>query len=351
MKHIIILFGGPTPEHDVSLVSAKNVYSAIIGDENQVTLIGITKDRVWKLVEAKDLLETSFVTPLNLDACGTPIELTKRDGKVMIECLNNQDSPSAPVDIAFPVIHGPYGEDGTLQNELNAIGLPFVGTDATACKVTFDKELTKKRIGETTISQGKYLSFSGNAPAFETVEAALGTPFFVKPANMGSSIGISKVSYRDEYPAAISSALEHDSKVVLEKGIVGREIECAILELDQPKASGLGEVCPNHEFYSYEAKYLDPKGADLIIPALIEEPLKSKIRDLAIECFETLECRDYARVDFFVTEDEKIYFNEINTYPGFTAISQFPLLWKQEGIEYKELINRLIEKGLSRSCN
>lgn len=349
MKHIALVFGGPTPEHDVSLVSAKNVLIALKESSYQVSLIGITRTGTWKKIEEQQLASTSFVEPLDLNKCGEPLSIEVHNGRHYIKVSENPIDRESPIDVAFPVIHGPYGEDGVLQSEFNKMGLGFVGTDEQACINTFDKVRTKEIISKTSIPQVPYISFTGTAPAFADVRDKLGLPFFIKPANMGSSIGISKVSSEATYDSAIKDAQTYDKKIIIEQSVTAREIECAILNTDQIKASGLGEVKPNHDFYSYEAKYLDPNGAELIIPAILEPKIKESLRNMAIECFEALECRDYARADFFLTKEGDIFFNEINTYPGFTSISQFPLLWKQEGIAYKDLISELVENAIARS--
>lgn len=343
MNHIALIFGGPSAEHDVSLVSAKNIFEVLNQTQMQVSLIGITKQKVWKLIPPQSLITTSFQEPLNLESCGKPIELIKENNQFFI---TNKNEKLGPINLAFPVIHGPFGEDGQLQTELNNIGIPFVGSDSSACKNSFDKVLTKKIIDNTDIAQANYISFEQDIPSFADVQNKLGLPFFIKPANMGSSLGISKVSQQSEYKIAIEEALKFDTKILVEESIKGREIECALLDNGDLKASGLGEVKPHYDFYSYEAKYLDPNGADLIIPAPLDTEISEKIKNMAIQCFKTLDCRHYSRADFFLTDDNQIYFNEINTYPGFTSISQFPLLWQQEGMSYKDLILHLVKMAL-----
>ncbi len=348
MKHVALIFGGPSAEHEVSLVSAKNIYQVLKETSLEVSLIGITKNRVWKLIKGDDLLKTNFVTPLDLNKVGSEIKLFQNNNHIYIEDLHHRHKNPQPVEVAFPIIHGPFGEDGQLQIELNEIGLPFVGCDSLSCENSFDKGKTKTIMASKGIPQARFLTFT-TSPSFTEVKNQLGLPFFVKPANMGSSIGISKVKGEDSFQKAINDAFLHDSKIVIEESITGREIECALLEGPELKASGLGEVVPKHEFYSYEAKYLDPNGADLIIPAKLDQKISDQIRSLAIDCFKALGCRDYARADFFLTADHKIYFNEINTHPGFTNISQFPMLWKQEGVDYKTLILTLLNQAYSRS--
>ncbi len=349
MTSVTLIFGGPSAEHDVSLVSAKNIYQVLKTANTTVTLLGITKNKVWKLVPGEALLSTSFDKPLDLETCGTEVQLQTVDQKVFVVDPQTPDHPVGPIGVALPVIHGPYGEDGQLQKELNAIGLEFVGSDDQSCQGCFDKAKTKDILNSKGIPQVPHITFSDLEPSFNEVKSQLGLPVFVKPASMGSSIGISKVRNEEEFTKAIAEARIHDKKIVIEQGVQARELECALLETGSNlKVSGLGEVKPNHEFYSYEAKYLDPSGAELIIPAVVDAEIVTKIQELALQCFRELGCRDYARADFFLTEDGTIYFNEINTHPGFTNISQFPMLWRQQGIEYKDLILKLIDQATLR---
>jgi len=348
MSHLAIIFGGPSAEHDVSLVSAKNIYEVLSGTQLKTSLLGVTKNKIWKLIKPTDLLKTDFIKPLNLDEVGLEINLTQEKDGVFIVSQGNQEERMGPIDVAFPIVHGPYGEDGQLQTELNQLGLEFIGSDFLSCENCFDKAKTKDILAEKNIPQVPHLVFSDENPNFNDLESRLGTPFFVKPASMGSSIGIAKVSEESQLMTALADARIHDKKIVIEKGVEAREIECAILENGEVVISGLGEIKSNHDFYSYEAKYLDPNGADLIIPAEVPEETKIKIQEMASQCFKILGCRDYARADFFLTQDQSIFFNEINTHPGFTNISQFPMLWKQEGVSYKDLILKLVNQATKR---
>ncbi len=348
MSHVALIFGGPTAEHDVSLVSAKNIFQVLDQTQLRVSLLGITKNRVWKMVRGNELLETDFVNPIDLEKIGIPVQLTQTEEGVFITTEDSNTEKVGPLDVAFPIIHGTFGEDGQLQAELNAIGLEFVGSDLMSSENTFDKAKTKKIASENDIPQAKFKVFEEENPNFNALKSDLGLPFFVKPANMGSSIGISKVKTEKDLFAALAEARIHDKKIVVEEGVIGQEIECALLQDGEIKVSGLGEVIPHHEFYSYEAKYLDPNGAELVIPAKVPADTIPRIQDMAKKAFEVLECRDYARADFFLTDKGEIFFNEINTVPGFTSISQFPMLWKQEGIGYKDLILKLIQNAMKR---
>ena len=348
MNSIAIVFGGPSPEHDVSIVSAKNVYQAIADTQLHIFLLGVTQQKKWKLLHNHDLVKHSFQSPIDLDSLGVEIKLIRENGQVFIHSLSSEEK-LGPIDVAFPVCHGPFGEDGELQKIFDELKLEYVGSDAKSCEKCFDKVLAKEIISHTAIQQGPYIFCEDSNPSFTEVQKKLQLPWFVKPANMGSSVGISKVASETEFIQALADARIHDHKIVIEQSIDGREIECAILQKgNETLASGTGEVVPTHEFYSYEAKYLDEKGADLIIPADLAPGLNEKIKITAIEAFRALSCRDFARVDFFVTREGQILLNEINTHPGFTNISQFPKLWQQEGVEYKDLILQLLSLAEKR---
>ena len=347
MSSVALIFGGPSPEHSVSLCSAKNIWQVLKNTSFQVFLLGVTRQGAWRLIEGKSLEKTSFHNPLILENQGFEVELVNRKDKVFVFNRENRQS-IGPVECAFPIIHGNFGEDGQLQSQLNELDLAFVGSDSTSCKKAFDKVLTKDLISRTRVPQIPYLSFTHQEPHFDKVVSQLGLPLFVKPARTGSSIGISKVHDQKTFDQALSKARVQDEKIIIEKAISGRELECAILEEGEIRVTNPGEIKPKHEFYSYEAKYLDPHGAELIIPAKVDINPSKKIQDYARICFQNLECRDYARVDFFLSEEGEIFFNEINTHPGFTDISQFPLLWQQEGLSYRDLILRLLQKALDR---
>lgn len=348
MKKLALIFGGPSAEHDVSLVSAKNILQVLEEmPDIEVLPVGVTRKGVWKLIAPQNLKTTSFTDVINLDELGQVVEVVLKDQKAYLSSANSE--LYGPLDVAFPIIHGTYGEDGVLQRFLGEHKIKFVGTDSEACQNSFDKALTKKLLNGKGVSQVPYLSFDQQPPSWDGVQAQLGLPLFVKPSNMGSSIGISKVKNQADYETAILEARKHDVKVVIEKAIKARELECALLEGDQLQVSGLGEVIPKHEFYSYEAKYLDANGADIVIPASVEPEIAKKIQAMAKVCFQALGCRDYARADFFLDENNNIFFNEINTHPGFTSISQFPMLWEQEGLTYPNLIEHLVHRALQRT--
>lgn len=351
MSHVALIFGGPSAEHDVSLVSARNIYKALSQAQVKTTCLGITKDKTWKLIKSEELLGTDFVNPLELENTGIEVQLSNDDGQIFLTSVSGSEEKVGPIDLAYPIIHGPYGEDGKLQRDLNELGLDFIGSDFLACENAMDKAKTKDLIKANNIPQVPYLVFSDENPNFSDIESQLGIPFFVKPANMGSSVGIAKVRTEAELQAAIAEARIHDKKIVIEKGVQAREIEFAVMEDDGIQITGPGEIKPNHEFYSYEAKYLDPNGAELIIPADVDPHLCSQMQQTAKDAFKALGCRDYARADFFLCDDRTFYFNEINTYPGCTGISLFPLLWKHEGQSFKEVVIKLINNVRKRKTD
>jgi D-alanine-D-alanine ligase len=259
------------------------------------------------------------------------------------------------LDVAFPILHGPFGEDGTVQGLLKLADIPYVGTGVLGSAVGMDKDVMKRLLRDAGIPIGKFLALRSHEPIppYGEVTAVLGVPLFVKPANMGSSVGIRKVHNEGEYLPALEEAFRYDTKIVIEEFIKGRELECAVLGNEAPMASVPGEVISRHEFYSYDAKYLDEHGAALIIPADLDEALAARVRELAVKTFTTLCCEGLSRVDFFLREDatpgiDAVVVNEINTMPGFTKISMYPKLWEAGGISYTCLISRLIELAIAR---
>ncbi|MCL1931883.1 MAG: D-alanine--D-alanine ligase [Treponema sp.] len=339
-----ILFGGKSAEHEVSLQSAKNIYDAIDRSRFEPALIGIDKNGKWLLSDAsRFLLNASDPRKISLNPSGSPTALIPASEGA----LNN----AAPkLDVVFPILHGPFGEDGTVQGLLKLAGVPFVGSDVLGSAVGMDKDVMKRLFRDAGIPIGKFFAFMSHntIPPFAEITAALGSPVFVKPANMGSSVGLSKAHNQDEFSAAVNKAFQHDTKIVIEEFIPGREIECAVLGNDNPIASVPGEVIPTHEFYSYEAKYLDENGAALEIPAKLDEKTQKRIQELSIKAFQVLCCAGLSRIDFFLKENGEVVINEINTIPGFTKNSMYPKLWEASGIGYTELISRLIDLALSQ---
>ncbi|GHV71718.1 D-alanine--D-alanine ligase [Spirochaetia bacterium] len=339
-----ILFGGKSAEHEVSLQSAKNVFDAIDREKYNPVLIGIDKSGRWILNHsAKFLLDSSDPS----DTGDLVTFVPERGGLV-----SNLQSPekTISVDVVFPILHGPFGEDGTVQGLLKLADLPFVGAGVLGSAVGMDKDVMKRLLRDGGVPIGKFRTLRSHQelPSFQSISDELGLPFFVKPANMGSSVGVSKVHNEDEYAAALRLAFDYDTKAVIEEFIQGRELECSVLGNEEPAAALPGEVVSSHEFYSYEAKYLDEHGAALEIPAKIPADTAKKIQALAIKTFKVLECEGLGRVDFFLKDSGEIIVNEINTMPGFTRISMYPKMWEASGVSYTELIDRLIELAIAR---
>jgi len=307
-KKVGILFGGKSAEHEISLLSAKNVFDAIDKSKFDPVLVKIDKTGKWQVTDVFQF------------------------------------------DVVFPILHGPFGEDGTIQGFLKLADIPYVGTAVLGSAVGMDKDVMKRLFRDAGIPIGKFLSvkYCEKQLSFAEAEAALGSPFFIKPANMGSSVGISKVRSEAEYTAALNEAFQYDTKIIIEEFIPGREIECAVLGNEEPAASLPGEIIPAHDFYSYDAKYLDEKGASLQIPARLDEAATKRIQELAIKVFQVLCCEGLSRVDFFLKDSGEIIVNEINTMPGFTKISMYPKMWEACGVSYTALITRLIELAVDR---
>ena len=349
-----ILFGGKSAEHEVSLQSAKNVYDAIDRDRFEPVLIGIDKSGKWHFMgNSLSLQNPGDPGRISLDPCGEQAALIPGNaGRILApQAPPPGHQPSFPMlDVVFPILHGPFGEDGTIQGLLKLAGVPFVGSGVLGSAAGMDKDVMKRLFRDAGIPIGKFLAFRSHdpMPPFEEIKAALGGPVFVKPANMGSSVGISKAHNGQEFISAVREAFQYDSKIVVEEFIKGREIECAVLGNENPAASIPGEIIPSHDFYSYDAKYLDDKGAALEIPAKLDGMQVRRIQELSVKAFEVLCCEGLARVDFFVRENGAILINEINTIPGFTRISMYPKLWEASGTGYTELISRLIELALER---
>jgi D-alanine-D-alanine ligase len=258
--------------------------------------------------------------------------------------------PFGGVDVVFPVLHGPFGEDGTVQGLLKLANLPFVGAGVVGSAVGMDKDVMKRLLRDAEIPIGKFLVFQrGDTLSYGKIKKQLGQPLFVKPANLGSSVGISKVGKKREFRAAIDEAFRYDNKIIIEECIAGREIECSVLGNDEPVASLPGEIVVRHDFYSYDAKYIDDKGARLEIPAKLSRSVIQEIRRIAVRAYKALCCEGMARVDFFVQANGRVLVNEINTIPGFTKISMYPKMWEASGLSYPHLIDRLIQLALERA--
>ena len=352
--HVAIICGGRSGEHEISLRSARSVLDAIDRDRYRVSLIGIDRSGRWHLLE-----ESAFHT---LTARGLPA-LNGSGGEIVLapaptggELIDLQRVASElpPIDVVFPVLHGTYGEDGTVQGLLELADVAYVGAGVLGSAVGMDKDVQKRLLRDAGLPIVPFLTVTRTQWASAAADlhrraVALGLPVFVKPANLGSSVGITKVKTADALAAAVDFALAYDNKIIIEKGIDAREIECAVLGNEDPRASVPGEISPTAEFYSYEAKYVDEHGATLQIPAPLSAAETTTVRALAVRVFQALECSGMARVDFFLERGSGAWFvNELNTIPGFTSISMYPKMWEASGIPYPELISRLIELALER---
>lgn len=305
-----ILFGGKSVEHEVSLLSAKNVVAALDRKRYTPVLLKINKRGQWP---------------------ESPEVFFKK------------------VDIIFPILHGPLGEDGTVQGLLKLAGIPFVGADVLGSAVGMDKDVMKRLLREAGLPLAPFLVFRrGERVSYAAVTKQLGKTLFVKPANAGSSVGVSKAKDARSFKQAVALAFQFDNKILIEQALSAREIECAVLGNRELTVAAPGEVIPKHEFYSYEAKYLDENGAQIEIPAKLTRGQMREVQALAKQVFQTLECAGLARVDFFLTPRGKWYVNEINTIPGFTSISMYPKMFEASGIPYSQLIDRLFTLALER---
>jgi D-alanine-D-alanine ligase len=349
---IVVLCGGRSGEHEVSLQSAKSVISAIDRGKYDVEIIGIRKDGSWHLLpEDNFLINADDPSNIALAGGGDEVFISPTPGKGPFFT----EGRKITADVVFPVLHGTYGEDGTLQGMLDMLSVAYVGADYLGSAAAMDKDIAKRVFVEAGIPTANYIvlyrdsHFGKTDDVIAKTEEKLNYPVFVKPANLGSSVGISKVTNKDELTKALDLAWKYDTKLIVEEGIDAREIECALLGNHHVEASELGEIIPSHSFYSYEAKYLDPNGADLVVGADVEPKMKKEIQETAKKAFRALACEGMARADFLVEKATgKIYINELNTIPGFTNISMYPKLWEKSGLAYSDLIDRLIQLAIKR---
>lgn len=357
-KKVGLLFGGRSAEHAVSKLSAANILRALDQDRYEVTPIGIDRDGRWLLCEGNSQVEAG--TPsLEVPDGATQIALVPggAGNAVRIDGALARSGSPLRFDVVFPVLHGPNGEDGTVQGLLELAGVPYVGSSVTGSAASMDKDVCKRLLREAGIPIVPFIAMKPNNRAdYGVAVAALGSPdLFVKPANLGSSIGVSRARSAEEFDQACKLAFGHDTKVIVERGVAGaREIECSVLERasGEVHASSPGEIVPaiDHGFYTYDAKCLDPNGASIRIPADLTPGQAGRVRDLAIAAFHALECEGLARVDFFVDPEREgsLFVNEVNTMPGFTAISLYPRMWEADGLSQRELMEVLIAHALAR---
>lgn len=349
---VALVFGGKSGEHEVSLQSAKSVYEALDKNKYEVYLVGIDKKGRWLLGEASRYLLNSHnpkLIALNLEGTTEIMPYQKDVDISLIQVKNGREMGT--VDVVFPVMHGTHGEDGSIQGLLELLNVAYVGAGVLGSAVGMDKDVMKRLLILAHIKTTKYTVLRKGESASKTLNDVIkgyGYPLFVKPANLGSSVGVSKAKNRQELSRAIQSAFRYDTKVLVEQAVQGREVECSVLGNQEPIASLPGEVIPRHDFYSYEAKYIDENGAGLEIPAKLPESVIQEIQKTAVKAFRTLECSGMARVDFFYTSGGEVLVNEINTIPGFTKISMYPKLWEASGLSYPKLLDRLIALAMER---
>jgi D-alanine-D-alanine ligase len=353
---VAVVFGGRSPEHGISCVSAGNILTALDPTEFEVVPVGITREGQWVLTDGDSdaLAIAQRRLPEITSGSGTAVMLPGDPTARGLVVLDPSEGARAlgDVDVVFPVLHGAYGEDGTIQGLLEMAGVPYVGANVFASAAAIDKEFTKKLAAGAGIPVGDYEVLRAGQSLTPEQQERLGLPVFVKPARGGSSFGISKVTDWAGLDAAVAAAREVDPKVLVEAAVTGREIECGVLEGEYggaPEPSLLAEVHvpPDHAFYDFEAKYLDDTCV-YDIPADLPVEVAARIRDLACRTFTAIDCAGLARVDFFVTEDLRVYLNEINTMPGFTRTSMFPRMWAATGLEYPKLVTRLIRTAQRR---
>jgi len=350
---VAVLFGGQSGEHDVSLRSAQAILRHIDRERFEPVPIGITRDGRW-LVGGDPLRELAARSRLPLEGTDGP-PAVQEAGATGSRLLDFPEPLwSGGIDVVFPVLHGPYGEDGTVQGLLELAGIPYVGCGVLASAVAMDKPTAKRLFASVGLDQARWLVFTwqdwerGQETLVARIEQELGYPCFVKPANLGSSVGVSKVRNRSELGPAIERANRYDRRILVEEGIDARELEVSVLGNDDPVASIVGEIVPSREFYDYEAKYVDP-GSQLLIPAPITREQAATVQRMALEAFRAIDGAGMARVDFFLERPTgRILINEVNTIPGFTAISMYPKLWEASGLCFRDLITRLIELALER---
>ncbi len=354
-----LIFGGRSGEHEVSLASSNAVMSNLDPEKYEIVPLGITKEGSWLLgTEPRQLIAAEQETAGALTASSTTTAVTLTGDPSIRRLIPVQGGPDlgnqGALDVILPVLHGTYGEDGSLQGLLDMANIPYVGCGVLGAALGMDKEKMKMIFQAVGLPIVDYYVFRRHewerspASILDAVEQRLGYPTFVKPVNLGSSVGINKAHDRQELEHAINAAAEYDRKIVVEHGINCREFECAVLGNDEPLASVVGEIVSSNEFYDYRAKYLDGK-SQVIIPADIPQETAEEIRRQSIKAFAALDLNGLARVDFFLEkETSKVYINEVNTMPGFTEISMYPKLWEASGLTYTQLLDRLIELAIER---
>ena len=335
-----ILYGGRSVEHGVSINSAKNIAEYIDRDLFEVYCIGISTDGAWYLTNSVSKeIDNGNSLKLHLNTTSPSFE--------------DEDGNSFTLDITFPVLHGTDGEDGSIQGLLKAMDIAMVGTGVLGSAISMSKLISKQLMAQAGLPVTQfvyYLYDQKESIEFKFIEETLGLPFMVKAANLGSSVGVSKVNSEADFNKAVEDSFRYDECVLFEEYVKGREIECAILGNNPPEASLPGEIIisDDYEFYSFNAKYVDGDAVRIDVPAKLEKSVSDEMRKVSIQAYQLLQCEDFARVDLFLSENGKVYVNEINTIPGFTNSSMYPVMWKERGISFTQLITRLINLGMER---
>ena len=338
---VAILYGGRSVEHEISIRSAKNIVAHIDQDSFDIVLLGITKNGSWYLNKTIDgEINSGLSVSLNLDASAPHL-------------IEIESGRTIKMDVVFPVLHGTDGEDGSIQGLFKSMNLPVVGSGVLGSAISMDKIVSKKILKECGIPVAAYLEFDKSQKdsiTFEEIVDKVGLPFMIKSAALGSSVGISMIKSKADFSSALEESFRYGEKILMEQFIVGRELECAIMGNEQPRASIPGEIImiKDYDFYTYEAKYQDENAIEIQIPAEVDKSTTEKIRRLSVLAYQALRCEDFARVDLFLTEGGEVIINEINTIPGFTSASMFPMMWQNMGISYTELISELVNLCLKQ---
>lgn len=338
---VAIIYGGKSVEHQISINSAKNIFEYIDRDKYDPIAIGISPAGDWVL---KDSIDNKFDSQPQL---ALMLSTTNKGFK------NLANNEFIRPDVIFPVLHGTDGEDGSIQGLLKSMEIPFIGTGVLGSAISMSKLYTKRLLEAAGIPVSKYLTYDYPQKSeikFEHIESTLGLPFMAKAANLGSSVGVVKVKSKADFEKALDEAFKFDNTILFEQYITGRELECSVMGNEVPEASNPAEIVisKNYEFYTYEAKYLDPNAVELHVPAKVDDDISKTIRELSVKAYKALSCDDFARVDLFLTDSGDILINEINTIPGFTNSSMFPMMWQERGISFTDLISQLIVIALKR---
>ncbi len=340
-KKVAILYGGKSVEHGVSINSARNIFEYINKDLFEPIAIGITTKGKWFLTSGVDK---------NIES-GQALSLALNPANPVFKIEGSNQAFST--DIIFPVLHGTDGEDGSIQGLIKALDIPMVGTGVLGSSVSMSKIVSKRLLENAGLPVTKFLTYTFSEKEklnFKTIADTVGLPFMVKAASLGSSVGVSKVSSENDFDKAVDEAFRYDNALLVEEFVKGREIECAILGNEPPRASDPGEIVISgqYDFYTFDAKYVDGDAVKIEVPAKLDSSIIEKVKDVSVRAYQTLHCEDFSRVDLFVTADGKVYVNEINTIPGFTNSSMYPMMWKQHGISFPDLITELIKLATTR---